>query len=88
MTEEEVNGTRGGELDLPGTKAALSASSTTVRLERLHALEERLSTNGTEACSLIAQICRMLFQLAKQSIVQHYAKYKVKGVRLSVVSGV
>ena len=46
MTEVEVNGTNGVDLDFAATKAALSASSTALRLGSLQALEERLSTNG------------------------------------------
>jgi hypothetical protein len=46
MTEVEVNGTSGGDLDFTFTKAALSSSSTSLRLGHLHTLEERLSNNG------------------------------------------
>lgn len=46
MTEVEVNGTGGVDLDLSATKVALSSSSTTIRLGSLHTLEERLSNNG------------------------------------------
>ncbi|EHK96768.1 putative Translational activator GCN1 [Glarea lozoyensis 74030] len=45
MTEVEVNGSAGVDLDFAVTKAALNSSSTTARLEHLHILEERLSGN-------------------------------------------
>jgi hypothetical protein len=48
MTEVEVNGTGGLDLDASATKAALASASTSLRLGSLHALEERLSNNGTE----------------------------------------
>lgn len=47
MTEVEVNGTGRYDLDFGATKAALSSSSTSVRLAQLHTLEEGLSNNGT-----------------------------------------
>jgi hypothetical protein len=47
MTEVEVNGSNGVDLDITATKASLSSSSTSLRLESLHTLEERLSNNGT-----------------------------------------
>lgn len=49
MTEVEVNGTGKVDLDTTPTKAALSSSSTTLRLGTLHALEERLSNNGLKS---------------------------------------
>jgi hypothetical protein len=46
MTEVEVNGSAGVDLDFAVTKAALNSSSTTERLGHLHTLEERLSGRG------------------------------------------
>lgn len=46
MTEVEVNGISGGDLDLASTKAALSSSSTSLRLGHLRTLEERIANNG------------------------------------------
>lgn len=46
MTEVEVNGISGADLDLSATKASLTSSSTTTRLGGLHTLEARLSNNG------------------------------------------
>jgi len=46
MTEVEVNGMAGPDLDLSATKAALSSSSTNRRIGTLHTLEERLSKKG------------------------------------------
>ncbi|PBP19360.1 50S ribosomal protein L19e [Diplocarpon rosae] len=46
MTEVEVNGIGGVDLDLGATKTALSSSSTAIRLGNLQALEERLSNKG------------------------------------------
>ena len=46
MSEVEVNGTTGVNLDITATKAALSSSSTTLRLGSLHNLAETLSDNG------------------------------------------
>lgn len=46
MTEVEINGVAAAELDITATKAALSSSSTSTRLDTLHVLEERLSSNG------------------------------------------
>jgi hypothetical protein len=46
MTEVEVNGMGEGELDFAATKAALSSSSTSLRLGHLRTLEERITSNG------------------------------------------
>ena len=46
MTEVEVNGMREGDLDITFTKAALSSSSTSLRLGHLRTLEERSANNG------------------------------------------
>jgi hypothetical protein len=46
MTEVVVNGISGGDLDLASTKAALSSSSTSLRLGHLRTLEERIASNG------------------------------------------
>jgi hypothetical protein len=48
MTDVEVNGTGKLDLDTASTKAALASASTSRRLGILHALEERLSNNGTK----------------------------------------
>lgn len=45
MTEVEVNGTGGLDLDISATKAELSSSSTPLRTGSLRTLEERLSHN-------------------------------------------
>ncbi|CAL3971329.1 unnamed protein product [Diplocarpon coronariae] len=60
MTEVEVNGISGVDLDLGATKAALSSSSTTIRLGNLHALEERLSNKGINQ-QLFPPLLRLLF---------------------------
>lgn len=46
MTEVEVNGTAEVDFDISATKAALSSSSTSLRVANLQVLEERLSNNG------------------------------------------
>lgn len=46
MTEVEVNGTGGVDLDFAATKSELSSSSTSRRIHHLQTLEERLSKNG------------------------------------------
>jgi hypothetical protein len=46
MTEVEVNGMSEGDLDFTFTKAALSSSSTSIRLAHLRTLEERCANNG------------------------------------------
>lgn len=46
MTEVEVNGTSGLDLDISATRAELSSSSTPLRTGSLRSLEERLSHNG------------------------------------------
>ncbi|KAH9223644.1 armadillo-type protein [Leptodontidium sp. 2 PMI_412] len=60
MTEVEVNGTGGVDLDLSATKVALSSSSTTIRLGSLHTLEERLSNNEISQ-GLFPPLLRLLF---------------------------
>ena len=49
MTEVEVNGSAGVDLDFEAAKVALNSSSTTERLGYLHILEERLTTNGEQS---------------------------------------
>jgi hypothetical protein len=51
MTEVEVNGTTGYELDFAATRAALSSSSTALRIGTLSVLEERLSNKSRVSCS-------------------------------------
>ena len=46
MTEVEVNGMRKDDLDINFTKAALSASSTSLRIGHLRTLEGRITENG------------------------------------------
>lgn len=48
MSEVEVNGTEGVDLDISTTKAELSSSSTHSRIASLKAIEERLSKKGME----------------------------------------
>lgn len=43
----EVNGMKEGDLDITFTKAALSSSSTSLRLGHLRTLEERITNDGT-----------------------------------------
>lgn len=48
MSEVEINGQNGAvDLDLSLTKAALTSSSTNLRLGQLKLIEERLSNKGT-----------------------------------------
>lgn len=48
MSEVEINGhNEGVDLDLTLTKAALTSSSTNLRLGQLKLIEERLSKKGT-----------------------------------------
>ncbi|CZT06548.1 probable translation activator GCN1 [Rhynchosporium graminicola] len=60
MTEVEVNGMGGVDLDISATKIALSSSSTTIRLSSLHNLEERLS-NQAIGQDLFPPLLRLLF---------------------------
>lgn len=46
MSEVEVNGTAGFDLDISTTKTELLSSSTHLRIGSLKALEERLSRKG------------------------------------------
>lgn len=46
MTEVEANGMSEGDLDVTFTKAALSSSSTSLRVGHLRTLEERIANNG------------------------------------------
>lgn len=49
MSEVEINGhNEGVDLDLTLTKAALTSSSTNLRLGQLKLIEERLSKKGTQ----------------------------------------
>lgn len=63
MTEVEVNGTGGVDLDTAATKTALASASTSLRLASLHNLEERLSDNGISFLSNVRIFAHMLMSL-------------------------
>lgn len=48
MSEVEVNGTEGVDLDISTTRAELLSSSTHIRLTSLKAIEETLSQKGMQ----------------------------------------
>jgi len=60
MSEVEVNGTSGVDLDITATKRALSSSSTTLRLGSLHSLAERLSNNGKRVPDVRISYCLLI----------------------------
>ncbi|KAH6674409.1 armadillo-type protein [Halenospora varia] len=75
MTEVEINGVAAAELDITATKAALSSSSTSTRLDTLHVLEERLSSN---------EISQELFPVLLQLLFPTHGYYRDRNSRRAV----
>ncbi|KAF4636926.1 hypothetical protein G7Y89_g1156 [Cudoniella acicularis] len=75
MSEVEINGSAAGDLEMTATKAALSSSSTTIRLGTLHTLEERL---------LNKEINQELFPALLQLLFPTYPYYHDRNSRRAV----